>query len=167
MTGPPSSAAPFRDRREAPRQPATGVLPVLTEGNVLMTAVSGDLLTARNATIDDLVVLLRDQQARKVDVVASASSVRAEGGCLVLDGTMPVLGADVKRMRALGIDRPSIGSFDSPPAGAIGCWIATGGRGFADWLEQAGLRVPAVHPHMFGITFASDQFCPTMASRVT
>ena len=59
-----------------------------------MTAVSGDLLTARNATIDDLVLLLRDQQARKVDVVAAASSVRAEGGCLVLDGTMPVLGAD-------------------------------------------------------------------------
>jgi hypothetical protein len=59
-----------------------------------MTAVSGDLLTTRNATIDDLVVLLRDQQARKVDVVAAASSVRAEGGCLVLDGTMPVLGAD-------------------------------------------------------------------------
>ena len=59
-----------------------------------MTAVSGDLLTTRNATINDLVVLLRDQQARKVDVVASASSVRAEGGCLVLDGTMPLLGAD-------------------------------------------------------------------------
>ena len=59
-----------------------------------MTAVSGDLLNARNATIDDLVALLRDQQARKVDVVASASSVRAEGGCLVLQGTMPVLGAD-------------------------------------------------------------------------
>ena len=56
-----------------------------------MTAVSGDLLTTRNATIDDLVALLRDQQARKVDVVASASSVRAEGRCLVLDGTMPLL----------------------------------------------------------------------------
>jgi hypothetical protein len=48
----------------------------------------------RYATVDDLVVLLRDQQARKVDIVASASSVRAEGGCLVLDQTMPVLGAD-------------------------------------------------------------------------
>jgi len=59
-----------------------------------MTAVTGDLLTARNATIDDLVVLLRDQQTRKVDVVASASSIRAEGGCLVLDGTLPVLMAD-------------------------------------------------------------------------
>ena len=65
-----------------------------------MTAVSGDLLTTRNATIDDLVVLLRDQQARKVDVVASASSVRAEGGCLVLDGTMPLLGADGVTMTA-------------------------------------------------------------------
>ena len=60
----------------------------------LMAAVSGDLLTTRNATIDDLVVLLRDQQARKVDVVASASSVRAEGGCLVLNGTMPLLGPE-------------------------------------------------------------------------
>ena len=67
---------------------------MLTEGIVLMTAVTGDLLATRTATIDDLVALLRDQQARKVDVVASASSVRAEGGCLVLDGTMPVLGAD-------------------------------------------------------------------------
>ena len=71
-----------------------------------MTAVSGDLLTTRNATIDDLVVLLRDQQARKVDVVASASSVRAEGGCLVLDGTMPVLGEDGVTM-AEGRYRPT------------------------------------------------------------
>jgi hypothetical protein len=71
-----------------------------------MTAVSGDLLTTRNATIDDLVVLLRDQQARKVDVVASASSVRAQGGCLVLDETMPVLGADGVTMTA-GRYRPT------------------------------------------------------------
>ena len=85
---------PFPDRREAARRLAAGFSPALWEGNVLMTAVSGDLLTARNATIDDLVVLLRDQQARKVDVVASASSVRAEGGCLVLNGTMPLLGPE-------------------------------------------------------------------------
>ena len=90
----PPSRRPFPDHREAPRRPAAGIPPVLTEGNVLMTAVCGDLLTARNATIDDLVALLRDQQARKVDVVASTASVRAEGGYLVLDQTMPALGVD-------------------------------------------------------------------------
>ena len=71
-----------------------------------MTAVSGDLSTTRNATIDDLVVLLRDQQARKVDVVASASSVRAEGGLIVLDRTVPLLGPDGVTMTA-GAYRPT------------------------------------------------------------
>ena len=51
-------------------------------------------LGARNATLTDLAVLLRDQQARKVDVVASASAIRAHRGQLVVDGTAPVLGED-------------------------------------------------------------------------
>ena len=60
-----------------------------------MTADAGEIaLTARNASIEDLVALLRGQQARKVDVVAPALAIRAEGGLLVLDGTEPVLGAD-------------------------------------------------------------------------
>ena len=72
-----------------------------------MTANTGDLaLTARNATIEDLVALLRGQQARKVDVVAPASAIRAEGGCLVLDGTVPVLGEDGVTMTA-GRYRPA------------------------------------------------------------
>jgi hypothetical protein len=49
---------------------------------------------ARNATLEDLGVLLRDQQARKVDVVAPAAAIRARDGRLVVDGTAPVLGPD-------------------------------------------------------------------------
>jgi hypothetical protein len=51
-------------------------------------------LGARNATLADLASLLRDQQARKVDVVAAAPAIRARGGQLVIDGTAPVLGVD-------------------------------------------------------------------------
>jgi hypothetical protein len=51
-------------------------------------------LGARNATLTDLAVLLRDQQARKVDVVASSAAIRARHGQLIVDGTAPVLGED-------------------------------------------------------------------------
>ncbi len=72
-----------------------------------MTAdVSSAPLTARNATLQDLAVLLRDQQARKVDVVAPAAAIRAEGGWLVLDGTVPDLGEDGVTMTA-GRYRPT------------------------------------------------------------
>jgi hypothetical protein len=72
-----------------------------------MTADAGEIaLTARNASIEDLVALLRGQQARKVDVVAPAPAIRAEGGLLVLDGTEPVLGADGVTMTA-GRYRPT------------------------------------------------------------
>jgi hypothetical protein len=71
-----------------------------------MTADTDHLaLTARNASIEDLVALLRGQ-ARKVDMVAPASAIRAEGGCLVLDGTVPVLGEDGVTMTE-GRYRPS------------------------------------------------------------
>jgi hypothetical protein len=49
---------------------------------------------ARHATLDDLASLLRDQQARKVDVVAPAAAIRAQGARLVVEGTEPVLGPD-------------------------------------------------------------------------
>ena len=49
---------------------------------------------ARNATLDDLAALLRDQQARKVDIVAPAAAVRAHGARLVVESTEPVLGPD-------------------------------------------------------------------------
>jgi hypothetical protein len=51
-------------------------------------------LGARNATLTDLAVLLREQQARKVDVVASSAAIRARHGQLVVEGTAPVLGED-------------------------------------------------------------------------
>ena len=43
----------------------------------------------RNVTLADLALLLRDQQARQVDVVAPGSAIRAVGGRLVIDGTDP------------------------------------------------------------------------------
>ena len=48
-------------------------------------------LTARHATLEDLAVLLREQQARKVDVVAAPQALRARDGMLVISGTEPVL----------------------------------------------------------------------------
>lgn len=55
----------------------------------------GDLpLRARNATLADLAGMLKDQHARKVDVVAPATAIRSEGGVWVVSGTEPVLSAD-------------------------------------------------------------------------
>jgi hypothetical protein len=51
-------------------------------------------LGARNATLADTAALLREQQARKVDVVAPASAVRAAGGRLVINASAPMLGPD-------------------------------------------------------------------------
>ena len=47
---------------------------------------------ARNATLEDLAALLRDQQARKVDIVAPATAIHADGARLVVRETEPVLG---------------------------------------------------------------------------
>lgn len=51
-------------------------------------------LATRNATLNDLATLLKDQHARKLDVIAPASAIRAEGGRLVIAGTEPVLTED-------------------------------------------------------------------------
>jgi hypothetical protein len=48
-------------------------------------------LTARHADLGDLAAMLRDQQARKVDVVAPPSALRARDGMLIITGTEPVL----------------------------------------------------------------------------
>ena len=53
----------------------------------MSTDASVTPLGARNATLSDLAALLRDQQARKVDVVAPAAAIRAEGARLVVAGT--------------------------------------------------------------------------------
>jgi hypothetical protein len=59
-----------------------------------MTSGSSSTLTTRNATLADLAALLRDQQARKVDVVAHADAIHAEAGRLVIEGTEPLLSTD-------------------------------------------------------------------------
>ena len=52
----------------------------------------GDLpITARNATLADLAGILKDQQARKVDIVAPATAICSEGGRWVVDGAEPVI----------------------------------------------------------------------------
>jgi hypothetical protein len=56
--------------------------------------VSSSPAGVRNATLADLAGLLRDQQARKVDVVAPAAAVRAASGRLVIDESAPVLGPE-------------------------------------------------------------------------
>jgi len=45
-------------------------------------------------TLADLAGLLRDQQARAVDIVAPATAIRARHGQLRIECTHPVLGAD-------------------------------------------------------------------------
>lgn len=51
-------------------------------------------LAARNATLADLVTILRDQHGRKVDVVAPSSAIRADFGTWVVDGAEPIIDAD-------------------------------------------------------------------------
>jgi uncharacterized protein with FMN-binding domain len=50
--------------------------------------------TTRNATLQDLVTLLQDQHARKLDVVAHTSSFHARNGNLVVSSTEPILTPD-------------------------------------------------------------------------
>lgn len=50
--------------------------------------------TTRNANLQDLVQILQDQHARKVDVVAPASKISAVDGRLVVAGAEAILGED-------------------------------------------------------------------------
>jgi hypothetical protein len=52
------------------------------------------ILTARNATLPDMVAILRDQRARRLDVVAPATAIHAYAGNLVIDGTVQHMTAD-------------------------------------------------------------------------
>lgn len=52
------------------------------------------ITTARNATLADLAAMLVEQQARKVDVVAPASTVTAVGGLIVVSGAEQVITED-------------------------------------------------------------------------
>jgi hypothetical protein len=50
--------------------------------------------TTRNADLSDLLGLLRDQHARKVDVVAPATAIRSVEGVLTVRGTEPIITED-------------------------------------------------------------------------
>ena len=68
-----------------------------------MTSDTDDPVAAtsvRNMTLADLAGLLREQQARKVDIVAPATAIRSRGGQLVIDGTDPQFAADGITMTA-------------------------------------------------------------------
>ena len=60
----------------------------------MTTPPSAPVLTTRHATLADLAALLRDQQTRKLDVVAPAAALRSAGARLVIDGTGAQLSAD-------------------------------------------------------------------------
>jgi hypothetical protein len=61
---------------------------------------------ARNATLSDLVAILRDQHARKVDVVAPATAIRSRGGVLHVTGADPII-TDDGVTAADGVYRPT------------------------------------------------------------
>jgi hypothetical protein len=51
-------------------------------------------LTARNATAQDLVTILNEQQASKLDIVVPATSMKAKDGLIVVKNSEPVLTDD-------------------------------------------------------------------------
>lgn len=51
------------------------------------------ILTARNATLADMVAILRDQRARSL-VVAPAAAIHAHAGNLIISGAVQHLSAD-------------------------------------------------------------------------
>src|ERR1700689_3281977 len=51
-------------------------------------------LTARNATAADLVTILNEQQAHKLDIVEPATSMKTKDGMLVVKNSEPVLTDD-------------------------------------------------------------------------
>lgn len=69
---------------------------------------AGDIpLHARNANLADLASMLKEQHARKVDVVAPATTIRSRGGLLTIDGAEPVLTVDGVTSAA-GTYRPTV-----------------------------------------------------------
>ena len=47
-----------------------------------------EFLTTRNATLPDMVAMLRHQRARRLDVVAPAAAIHAHEGNLVISGAV-------------------------------------------------------------------------------
>jgi hypothetical protein len=79
-------------------------------------------LAARHASLEDLATMLARQQARKIDVVAPPSALRARDGMLIVAGTEPVLtaaGVDL----ADGCYRPTA-VFDEGVSDKLGIHLA-------------------------------------------
>jgi hypothetical protein len=64
------------------------------------------ILTTRNATLADMVAILRNQRARRLDVVAPAAAIHAHEGNLVISGTVQQMTTDGVTSAA-GIYRPT------------------------------------------------------------
>jgi hypothetical protein len=64
------------------------------------------ILTSRNATLPDMVAILRTQRARRLDVVAPAAAIHAHEGNLVISGAVQQMTADGVTSAA-GIYRPT------------------------------------------------------------
>jgi hypothetical protein len=60
----------------------------------MTSSTSTPVLTTRHATLADLAALLRDQQSRKLDVVAPATALHSAGARLVIDQSEPQLTTD-------------------------------------------------------------------------
>lgn len=74
--------------------------------------------TTRNANLTDLVTLLQTQTAAKLDVVAPAATMHAQGGLLRIEGTAPVIREDGITV-ADGLYRPT-DVFDEGVASKLG-----------------------------------------------
>jgi hypothetical protein len=60
----------------------------------MSAGTSAAMFGTRNATLADMVAILRSQRARRLDVVAPAAAIHAHEGNLVISGTVQQLTAD-------------------------------------------------------------------------
>ena len=67
-----------------------------------------EFLTTRNATLPDMVAMLRHQRARRLDVVAPAAAIHAHEGNLVISGAVQQM-SDTGVTSAAGTYRPTAG----------------------------------------------------------
>lgn len=117
-------------------------------------------LSTRNATLMDLAALLTEQHSRKVDVVAPAHKVRAEGGQIIVEDTETQISMEGVTTTA-GIYTPTA-IFDETVAGKLGIptaylrrcrnentdlydqningWLAEDDRSFMMRLFQSGVQ---------------------------
>jgi len=93
----------------------------------------------RNATFADLIAQLKDQQGRKLDVVAPASRLHCEGGLLVVEGTEVIL-TDEGVTTVDGYFRPTA-VFDEGIADKLGIPLAYVRRMRAERVDLYDLNV--------------------------